>query len=199
MQFFNQYLKKYLNYFLIGVFAFVPIVVILEIVIFVKALIANLLHMVYSYYENYLLTVMFFLISFSIFTYFGYRLSSGGKTWLITAIDTVIDRVPLLNRIYRVTKKIVNMLSGHEQRAPREVVYLEYPKDGLWVPAYVTNRVEDKLVLFVPTSPNPTSGFTIIVDQSKVVKASMTIEGATSFIVSLGVDFDGGADVVKLP
>ena len=57
------------------------------------------------------------------------------------------------------------------------------------MPAYVTNKVEDMYILFIPTSPNPTSGFTVIVHESKIVKSKMNIEEATSFIISIGVDF----------
>ncbi|MDP1664789.1 MAG: hypothetical protein Q8L79_06625, partial [Methylobacter sp.] len=65
-------------------------------------------------------------------------------------------------------------------------------------PAYVTNKVGEMLVVYVPTSPNPTSGFTIIVHQSKVVKSNMDIEAVTSFIVSVGVDLTQKEDLEKL-
>ncbi len=66
------------------------------------------------------------------------------------------------------------------------------------MPAYVTNREKDKYILFVPTSPNPTSGFTIIVHESMVVKSEMDIEEATSFIISVGVDYDKSDEANKL-
>jgi len=91
------------------------------------------------------------------------------------------------------------MFSSHEQTMAKEVVYVEYPKEGVWVPAYVTNRHDDKYILFVPTSPNPTSGFTVIVDKSKLVKSDMDIEEATSFIVSVGVDYNKASEAIKLP
>ena len=78
------------------------------------------------------------------------------------------------------------------------MVYIEYPKEGLWVPGYVTNKEGDMYVLYVPTSPNPTSGFTVIVHESKIVKSNMSLEDVTSFIVSVGVDFHKGEDVAKL-
>jgi uncharacterized membrane protein len=111
----------------------------------------------------------------------------------------LIGRIPLLSTIYRVTKKLVNMIAGHELQEPREVVYVEYPKEGIWVPAYVTNKTEDRYVLFVPTSPNPTSGFAVIVHESKVIKSEMSIEQVTSFIISVGADFEKVAEIDKLP
>jgi uncharacterized membrane protein len=121
-----------------------------------------------------------------------------GQSSIISAIDRMIEVVPFLNTVYRVTKKLVNLVAGHEQVDSREVVYLEYPKEGLWVPAYVTNKEKDMYILFVPTSPNPTSGFTVIVHETKVIKSKMNIEQATSFIISVGVDYDRSEEATQL-
>lgn len=191
-------MKKILNFFLIGVLAFIPVVVILQIVFFVKDLVSELFKMVYDYSDNYFMTVTVFLISFAMFAYVGYRVRMG-RSLIISSIDAVIERIPFLNTVYRVTKKVVNMFSGHEEKEPKEVVYVEYPKDGVWVPAYVTNKEGEMYVLFIPTSPNPTSGFTVIVHESKIVKSDLDIEEATSFIISVGVDFNKFNEAIKLP
>ena len=114
-------------------------------------------------------------------------------------IDIAIEKIPFLNTIYRVLKKVISMFSSSDKQFAKEVVYVEYPKEGIWVPAYVTNRFENKYVLFIPTSPNPTSGFTVIVDKNKVVKSQMNIEEASSFIVSIGVDYDKVSELENLP
>lgn len=191
-------MKKILNFFLIGVLGFIPVVVILQIVFFVKDLVSELFKMVYDYSDNYFMTVTVFLISFAMFAYVGYRVRMG-RSLIISSIDAVIERIPFLNTVYRVTKKVVNMFSGHEEKEPKEVVYVEYPKDGVWVPAYVTNKEGEMYVLFIPTSPNPTSGFTVIVHESKIVKSDLDIEEATSFIISVGVDFNKFNEAIKLP
>ncbi|MCK5120365.1 MAG: DUF502 domain-containing protein [Methylococcales bacterium] len=192
-------MKRLFNYFLIGILAFIPIYVIVQIVFFVNDRLSDLIKFVYGYYDNYFITSLIFVGSFSLFAYIGFRLSSMGGSWVISGIDNIIDRIPFLNTVYRVTKKIVNMVSGHEQKEAREVVYIEYPKEGLWVPAYVTNKEKDMYILFVPTSPNPTSGFTVIVHESRVVKSAMNIEQATSFIISVGVDYDQSDEANNLP
>lgn len=191
-------MKKIFNYFLIGILAFLPVYIIGQIVFFMNDRFSDLIRFVYGYYDNYLMTALIFAGSFTLFTFVGYRLSKVGKSWIISFIDLIIERIPLLNTVYRVVKKVVNMFSGHEKKQSREVVYIEYPKEDLWVPAYVTNRENDMYVLFVPTSPNPTSGFTVIVHESKVVKSEMNIEQATSFIVSVGVDYDTSEEANKL-
>lgn len=194
----NDYLKRVANYFLIGVFAFIPIVVIMQIVLFMKEFISGTFQIVYGYWDNYLITGFIFAFSFYFFVYIGYRLSMVGRSWIIAFIDSFVNRIPLLNSVYRVTKKVVNMFSGHEKKGAREVVFTEYPKDDVWVPAYVTNKVDDMYILFIPTSPNPTSGFTVIVHESKVVKSKMNIEEATSFIISVGVDFNHADNLQQL-
>lgn len=191
-------MKKIFNFFLIGILAFIPIYVIGQIVFFVNARFSDLVKFVYGYYDNYLTTALIFMVSFAMFAYVGYRVSIG-RSSIISAIDAVINKIPFLNTVYRVTKKLVNMFSGHEAKTDREVVYIEYPKEGIWVPAYVTNKEKDRYILFVPTSPNPTSGFTVIIHESKVIKSEMDIEQATSFIISVGVDYDKSEEVAKLP
>lgn len=190
--------KKLLNYFLIGALAVIPIVVILQIMIFVKDRVSDLFRLVYGYADSYLYTTLVFAVSFIILVYIGHKLVQEGRSWVIAAFDRIIDRIPLLNTVYRVLKKVINMFSSHDSSIAKEVVYVEYPKEGLWVPAYVTNRVDDKYVLFVPTSPNPTSGFTVIVDKSKIVKSDMNIEEASSFVISVGVDYNKSAEMKKL-
>lgn len=191
-------MKKLLNHTLIGTLALIPVVVILQIVLFVKDRFTDLFQFVYGYSDNYFVTFLLFGFSFASITYIGSRVSLG-RFSIIASFENLIERIPILSTIYRVTKKLVQMIAGHELREPREVVYVEYPKDGLWVPAYVTNKVEDRYILFVPTSPNPTSGFAIIVHESKIVKSAMSIEQVTSFIISVGADYEKLSEATQLP
>jgi uncharacterized membrane protein len=191
--------KSLLNYFLIGILAVIPIVVVLQIILFIKNLLMSVFGMVHGYADNYFYTFVFFVISFFMLVYIGHKIVKKGRPLLITAFEQIIDRIPFLNTIYRVITKVISLFTSDNSSIAKEVVYVEYPKDGIWVPAYVTNRYENKVVLFIPTSPNPTSGFTVIVDKSKVVESDMDIEDATSFIVSVGVDYDKAKEMVKLP
>ena len=130
--------------------------------------------------------------------YIGHELSKRRQSLIISLFDLLIERVPFLSSIYRVSKKVINMFRGQGEKSMREVVYVEYPKDGVWVPAYVTNREDDRYVLYIPTSPNPTNGFTVIVHESKVVKSELDFEEVTSFIISVGSDFSKSHEVRKL-
>jgi len=186
-----------LNYFLIGVLAVIPIVVVTQVVIFIENLVTELFYAVYGYSASYLVTVLAFVVTFAVFSYIGYR-AKLGKSMILNAFQKIIERIPLLSTIYRVSKKLMDMISGDKDSDHREVVYIEYPKEGLWVPGYITNKEGDMYVIYVPTSPNPTSGFTVIVHASKVVKSEMSLEDVTGFIVSVGADFHKQADVEKL-
>ena len=192
-------LKKLFNYFLIGIFAVIPIAVIIKILFFVKDLLADMVRFVDGYADSTLYTVLFLGLSCVVLISIGYKLVEEGRFWVIAAIDFIMDRIPFLSTIYRVLKKVISMFSSQNQTVAKEVVYVEYPKEGIWVPAYVTNRAADKYVLFIPTSPNPTSGFTVIVSKDKVLESAMNIEEATSFIVSVGVDYDKVSELSKLP
>ena len=192
-------IKKLFNYFLIGIFAVIPIAVIIKILFFVKDLLADMVRFVYGYADSTLYTVLFLVLSCVVLISIGYKLVEEGRFWVIAAIDFIMDRIPFLSTIYRVLKKVISMFSSQNQTVAKEVVYVEYPKEGIWVPAYVTNRAADKYVLFIPTSPNPTSGFTVIVSKDKVLESAMNIEEATSFIVSVGVDYDKVSELSKLP
>ena len=183
---------------MIGIFAVIPIVIVLKIIIFVKDLVSNLFSSVYGYADSYLYTMLFFILSFAILVSIGRTIVEKGKPWIIEIFDQIIERIPFLNTIYRVLKKVIAMFSSHNTEIAKEIVYVEYPKDNMWMAAYVTNRFEDKYVLFVPTSPNPTSGFTVIVDKSKVKQSKMDIEEVTSLIVSVGVDFNKLPEITKL-
>jgi len=194
----KEWVKKLLNYFLIGILAVIPIVIILQIMIFVKDRVSDLFQLVYGYADSYLYTSLVFAVSFTILVYIGHKLVREGRSWVIAAFDHIIERIPFLNTVYRVLKKVINMFSTHDKTIAKEVVYVEYPKEGLWVPAYVTNRLGDKYVLYVPTSPNPTSGFTVIADKSRIVKSAMNIEEASSFVISVGVDYSKASEMNQL-
>jgi uncharacterized membrane protein len=195
----KESLKKLFNYFLIGVLAVIPIVIIFQIMIFVKDRVSDLIGMVYAVADNYLYTTIVFGVSIALLVWIGHKLVKEGRYWVIASFDHVIYKIPVLNTIYRVIKKVINMFSGHDKALSKEVVYVEYPKEGVWMAAYVTNRYDDMYVLFIPTSPNPTSGFTVIVNKSKVIRSTMNIEEASSLIISVGVDYSKVAEIAGLP
>ncbi|MEC4748341.1 DUF502 domain-containing protein [Methylomicrobium sp. Wu6] len=183
-----NFIKSSIKYFIVGILALLPIVIVLQVLVFLESFLKGFFIDIYGYSNNIFITFLAFTISFVAIAYIGFRITVFEKLWVLHQVERLIERIPMIRTIYRVSKKLVNMFGSQEKSVPKDIVFLEYPKEGLWVPGYVTNQVGEMLVVYVPTSPNPTSGFTIVVHQSKVVKSALDIEGVTSFIVSVGVD-----------
>lgn len=191
-------IKSSLKYFIVGILALIPVVIVMQVLVFLETILRDFFIYIYGYSNNVFLTILAFTLSFIAIAYTGYRVTVSEKMWMLHQLELLINRIPMIRTIYRVSKKLVNLLGSREKSVAKEIVLIEYPKEGLWVPGYVTNKVGEMLVVYVPTSPNPTSGFTIIVHQSKVVKSSMDIEAVTSFIVSVGVDLNQKEELEKL-
>ena len=118
--------------------------------------------------------------------------------WVIRMWERVLDRVPVLSSLYNLSKQIMETFLKQEKNAFQEAVLLEYPRKGLWVIAFITAdsqpeisqplRGGDSLVnVFVPTAPNPTSGFVIIVKRSELKSMDCTVEEAIKLVISGGI------------
>ena len=133
-----------------------------------------------------------------LFAVLGYSIEKYGRSVFVAVIDRTFEKIPAIRSVYSVSKKLASMLSGGEDGTKKEVVLVEYPKENLWVPAYLLNRHENICVLFIPTSPNPTSGYTVFVDESLIKKTTLTLQEASSFIISMGADFTRKEEIVGL-
>jgi uncharacterized membrane protein len=120
--------------------------------------------------------------------YLGRRLVGG---W-----ESLLGRIPLVSPIYTGAKKISETLLSDQAQAFRKVLLVEYPRRGAWSLCFLTARhlgeVQAKtgkevVCVFVPTTPNPTSGFLILVPTDEVVELDMTVDEAFRMIISLGV------------
>jgi len=187
-------LKTLRDYILIGVIGFLPIALVFQIIVYVERVLKDFVLLVHGRYENPLVTIALFVTAITLLAYFGRQLKNE-KAHLLYYLEALIQRIPLIGSIYRVTRKLLSLFLTAEESQVREIVYVEYPKDGMWVPAYVTNRIDDCYILYIPTSPNPTSGFTVMVDKSKIKLSNMNIEEVSSFVISVGVDFAKPGDV----
>ncbi|MEQ1484239.1 DUF502 domain-containing protein [Methyloglobulus sp.] len=190
----KETLKTILNYVLIGVIGFLPVALVFQIIVYVERVLKDFVLLVHGRYENPLVTIALFAAAITLLAYFGRQLKHD-KAHLLYYLEALIQRIPFIGSIYRVTRKLLSLFLTDEESQVREIVYVEYPKDGMWVPAYVTNRVGDCYILYIPTSPNPTSGFTVMVHKSKVKLSNMNIEEVSSFVISVGVDFAKPEDV----
>jgi len=107
-----------------------------------------------------------------------------GESWL--------ERVPLAREIYYVFRQILDSLMMSQKGGFKEVVLVEFPRPGMTTVAFVTNTVRDSkgqelLNIYVPTAPNPTSGFFQMVPPESVIHTKMSVEDATKMVVSAGM------------
>lgn len=114
-----------------------------------------------------------------------------GKGFL-NKIDTLCLRVPVLRAIYAAARKVLNTLGESNKNRFQKVVFIEWPTPGINTLAFVTSELETpgkpkQYVLFVPHMPNPTSGFIVVIEASKVKESSMKPSEALQFGLSLGV------------
>jgi len=182
-------MKQFFRYLFVGALALIPLFVVIQLVFWVKSLTIQLFDFVSSYTNSGLYTFALFIIIISLLVFIGASIEKAGKSFLISTIDRLLEKVPALGTIYYILKKITELFKPNSKDMKREVVLVEYPKDDLWVPSYVLSKHENIYVLFVPTSPNPTSGYTVIVDKAKIKATSLTVAQASQFIVSMGADF----------
>lgn len=115
---------------------------------------------------------------------------------IIRTSETIAQRVPIVSTLYTPLRQLVEIFSDKESTSFKEVVLVEYPKSGTWAVGFVTARARDEIEhhlnpdyigVFVPTTPNPTSGFLIFVPEKEVRRLNMTVEDGAKLIVSAGV------------
>lgn len=115
---------------------------------------------------------------------------------LVALWEGILARIPLVRSIYSSAKQVAETVFSDTTRSFREVVMLEYPRKGMWTLAFVTGEGirqareqtgEDMISVYVPTTPNPTSGFFLMVPQDDVVKLDVTVDDGLKLILSTGV------------
>jgi uncharacterized membrane protein len=116
--------------------------------------------------------------------------------WLVRFGERLLAHVPVVRSIYGVLKQVFDAVLAQSSTAFREVVLVEYPRRGTWAIGFLTSTPaseireklgEDTLYVFVPTSPNPTSGFLLVVKESEVVRLKMPVEEGIKVVISSGI------------
>ncbi|MDP6684442.1 MAG: DUF502 domain-containing protein [Candidatus Marinimicrobia bacterium] len=107
-------------------------------------------------------------------------------------LETVIKNIPLVNTIYNTIKQITQAFTGTTGKNFQSVVYMEYPRKDLWTLAFVTGeskneKNEEFYHLFVPTTPNPTSGVFIVIPKKDAKETGLTVEEALKSVISGGM------------
>lgn len=118
-----------------------------------------------------------------------------GQWWLRQG-SRLLSNIPIVKSIYNSVKQVSDTLFSSSGNAFREAVLVQYPRHGSWTIAFVTGRPggeaalylpPDCLSVYVPTTPNPTSGFFLMVPRADVVVLKMSVDEALKYVISMGV------------
>jgi uncharacterized membrane protein len=190
--------QQLIRYIFVGALSLFPLILVLIVVNFLKDLGVSAYLSLHGYTHSFGFTIFLMVAVVAIFAVLGYSIEKYGKSMIVSMIDSTFERIPAVRSVYSISKKMAAMFSGGDENAKKEVVLVEYPKEDVWVPAYLLNRYENICVLFIPTSPNPTSGYTVIVEEKLTKKTTMTLQEASSFIISMGADFPKREEIAGL-
>ncbi|MFP3939513.1 MAG: DUF502 domain-containing protein [Thermoanaerobaculia bacterium] len=115
---------------------------------------------------------------------------------LISVFENVVQRVPVGRTIYAATKGVLEAVSRDQAEAFTRVVLVEYPKEDIFVLGFVTRgaswegidpRIRDFLLVFIPTTPNPTSGFLLLVPREEAIELPISVEDGIRMVISGGI------------
>ena len=110
--------------------------------------------------------------------------------------EGVVEKIPFVRRIYKGTKQVVSSFATMDTKAFSNAVLIEFPRKGIHAIAFVTGKTSGELQrltsnnhikIFIPTTPNPTSGFIVFADPSEIVELDMTIEEGIKYVISGGI------------
>ncbi len=193
---------KIKNYLLTGILVSAPVFITFWIVLSLVKFFDKLITPLIPYYINpnyylprdvpglglIILIIVLILIGFLTASFFG--------RFLLRKTESLINKIPLIKIFYKTIKQIIETIFKNNSKAFREVVLLEYPRKGIWVLGFTTGQVEgavkkkikgNLINVFVPTTPNPTSGFLLMVPKTQLEYLDVKVDDAIKTIVSAGI------------
>ncbi len=191
------------TYFISGLLVWLPIWVTLLVIKFlVDILSKSLLLLPPQYQPDYLLGVhvpgIGVIITLVVILLTGLFAANFVGKRLLALGDAIMARIPLVRSVYTGVKQVTQTLFTPGGQSFRKVLMVEYPCKGVWSMAFQTGEVsrdiegpikseEPMVSYFIPTTPNPTSGFLMMAPKSKVVELDMSVDQALKYVISLGV------------
>jgi len=136
------------------------------------------------------------LIVFILLTTIGMLTAGFLGRFLIKIWEGILAKLPVIRSVYGAVKQILETVLAQQSQAFREAVLVEYPRRGIWAIAFITGRTEGEVQnlteeecinIFLPTTPNPTSGFLLFVPKKELVPLSMSVEEAVKMVISGGI------------
>ena len=193
----KPFLTRIRNYFLAGVIVLIPISATIYLALFIEKLFANILPKTLNpnHYLPFDIPGLEILISFILISIIGMlSLTFVGK-WLLKYNEKLLERIPVLRNIYKGLGQITKSFALADENNEKRMVLIEYPRKGIWSLGFATSinkgevskKVGEEMInIFVPTTPNPTSGFLLVVPSKDVIYLDMNFEEASKFIMSAG-------------
>tara|TARA_Y100000590_G_scaffold184419_1_gene210185 strand:+ start:8889 stop:9503 length:615 start_codon:yes stop_codon:yes gene_type:complete len=192
----RSFLTRIRNYFIAGVVVLIPIGITVYFTIFLISISSRILpkEINPNHYLPYDIPGLEILISIIIITLIGFlSLSFLGKR-LLGLFNSILKRIPILRTIYSAILQMTETFTKSDKNK-KNVVLVEYPRKGSWAVGFatkensgeITKKTNKNLVnVFVPTTPNPTSGFLLMFPKEDIIYLDLTFEEASKFIVSAG-------------
>ena len=189
-------LASFRNYFIAGVVVLIPIGITIYLSIFIVDISSKIIpkEINPNHYLPYDIPGLEILIAILLITFIGWlSLSFLGKK-LLNVFNNLLKRIPILRTIYSAITQMTETFTKSEGNK-KNVVLVEYPRKGSWAVGFATKdnegqiskKTNKKLVnVFIPTTPNPTSGFLLMFPKEEVIYLDLTFEEASRFIVSAG-------------
>jgi uncharacterized membrane protein len=184
------------NYFIAGIVVLIPIGITIYLTIFIISISSNILpkEINPNHYLPYNIPGVEILIAVFLITLIGWlSLSFLGKK-LLHLFNSILKKIPILRTIYSALGQMTESFTKND-KSGKNVVLVEYPRKGSWAVGFatkensgeITKKTQKKLInVFVPTTPNPTSGFLLMFPKEDVIYLDLTFEEASKFIVSAG-------------
>lgn len=187
------------RHFITGLIILLPLAVTFAIASFFFNLLteplAGAMSRILDYYDildsakeiQYFVSQLFILIFFFAFTILvGMITRYFFVKYLLTVWDYLIHKIPLIRTIYKTSQDIISTLFSSQENAFKQVVLAPFPYPGSYSLGFMT-RKEEKITVFIPTTPNPTSGFLMLYEEKELIFLDMTVEDAFKYIISCGV------------
>lgn len=151
------------------------------------------------------------VVVFLLFTIFVGWMAKGfvGRSFLSWA-ERQVERMPVVRSVYNGLKQIAETVFSQRENSFEKACLVEYPRKGIWAVAFISTsakgeidasipRNEQLMSIFLPTTPNPTSGFLLFVPKSDVIELEMSVEDAAKLVISAGLVYPNGKDPTLPP
>ena len=198
----KNFFSKVRRYFLTGIAVTAPIGITIYLsILFINLIDENVKKLVPDNYnpDNYLpfnIPGTGLVLAVLILILIGFFTAGIFGRFFVNLGEKIINRLPIIRSIYGALKQIFQTILGSSSKAFREVVLIEYPRKGIWAVAFITAETSEEVAkklnnksvnVFLPTTPNPTSGFLLFVPVKDIIRLSMNIEQGMKLVISGGI------------